>query len=87
LATIRYKSDANAPKDQAVIDATKTAIKVGMKHLDGAEVYNTEIELGIAIKESGIPRDQLFVTTVGVPLKSHSLYNLLNPRSVAKSLR
>lgn len=31
--------------------------------MDGAEVYNTEQELGIAIKESGVEREKLFVTT------------------------
>lgn len=41
----------------------KTAIKLGFYHLDSAEVYNTEPEVGIAIKESGIARDKLFVTT------------------------
>ena len=33
-------------------------------HLDGAEVYNTEIEQGIAIKESKVPREKLYITTV-----------------------
>lgn len=37
--------------------------KVGYYHLDGAEVYKTETELGTAIKESGVSRDKLFVTT------------------------
>ena len=46
-----------------MIDATKTAIKVGYYHLDGAEVYNTEEELGDAIKQATVPRDKLFVTT------------------------
>lgn len=41
----------------------KLAIKLGYYHLDGAEIYNTELELGIAIKECGIPREKLFVTT------------------------
>jgi diketogulonate reductase-like aldo/keto reductase len=41
----------------------KTAIKVGYKHLDNAEMYNTEIEVGKAIKQSSVPRDQLFITT------------------------
>jgi diketogulonate reductase-like aldo/keto reductase len=36
---------------------------MGYVHLDGAEVYNTEPELGAAIKASKIPRDKLFVTT------------------------
>ncbi|MCJ1285366.1 hypothetical protein MMC26_004706 [Xylographa opegraphella] len=39
------------------------AIKMGYHHLDGAEVYNNESELGVAIKESGVARDKLFVTT------------------------
>ncbi|KAK4943689.1 hypothetical protein LTR10_016786 [Elasticomyces elasticus] len=61
--TAWYKTDASSPKDKALIDAAKTAIKVGYHHLDGAEVYNTEEELGEAIKESKHPRDKLFVTT------------------------
>lgn len=36
---------------------------MGYHHLDSAEVYNTETELGIAIKESGVAREKLFVTT------------------------
>lgn len=32
--------------------------------MDGAEVYKTEPELGIAIKESGVDRSKLYVTTV-----------------------
>lgn len=38
-------------------------MKLGYYHLDGAEVYRTEEELGQAIAESDLPRDQLFVTT------------------------
>ena len=41
----------------------KTAIKLGYTHLDNAEVYNTESEMGIAIKESKVERSKLFVTT------------------------
>lgn len=38
-------------------------MKLGYRHLDGAEVYGTEEELGQSIQECGVPRDQLFVTT------------------------
>lgn len=38
-------------------------MKLGYYHLDGAEVYRTEEELGQAIAECDLPRDQLFVTT------------------------
>ncbi|KAI1480774.1 Aldo/keto reductase [Daldinia eschscholtzii] len=46
-----------------VVKATRMAIKSGYYHLDGAEMYGNEAALGVAIKESGIPRDKLFVTT------------------------
>lgn len=59
----------------------KTAIKVGYTHLDGAEVYNTEPELGVAIKESKVPREKLFVTTKVLP-------NLANvPKAIDDSLK
>ena len=45
------------------MDAIKAALKLGYYHLDAAEVYNTEKEVGIAMKESNIPRERLFVTT------------------------
>lgn len=41
----------------------KNAVKLGYHHLDGAEVYRTEEDLGKAIHECGLPREQLFVTT------------------------
>ncbi|KAK5088156.1 hypothetical protein LTS08_004785 [Lithohypha guttulata] len=49
--------------DKKLVESIKTAIGMGYYHLDGAEVYNTELELGKAIKESGIAREKLFVTT------------------------
>lgn len=38
-------------------------MNLGYHHLDGAEVYRTEEELGQAIHECGLPREELFVTT------------------------
>ncbi|KAJ1324963.1 2,5-diketo-D-gluconate reductase A [Microdochium nivale] len=46
-----------------VIKATTAAIKAGFFHLDGAENYGNETELGKAIAKSGIDRSALFVTT------------------------
>lgn len=46
-----------------MIDIVKFAIDTGYTHLDGAEMYNTEEELGTAIKQSGVAREKLFVTT------------------------
>lgn len=36
---------------------------MGYLHIDGAELYNTEKEIGVAIGESGVDRKKLFVTT------------------------
>jgi diketogulonate reductase-like aldo/keto reductase len=50
------------------VDAVKGAIRAGYQHIDTAEMYRTESEVGAAIRESieeGIikSRDELFVTT------------------------
>ncbi|KAJ3753662.1 NADP-dependent oxidoreductase domain-containing protein [Lentinula raphanica] len=44
-------------------EAVKTAIQTGLTHLDGAQLYQNEESLGKGIKESGIARQELFVTT------------------------
>ena len=41
----------------------KTALAKGFTHLDTADSYGTEHEVGVAIKESGLPRHKFFVTT------------------------
>jgi 2,5-diketo-D-gluconate reductase A len=45
--------------EQAVTDA----LAIGYRHLDTAEAYQNEEAVGRAIADSGIPRDELFVTT------------------------
>lgn len=48
-------------------DAVKTAVEVGFRHLDAAERYRNEAEVGAALKElftaGTVRRDELFVTT------------------------
>ncbi|KAF7165632.1 hypothetical protein CNMCM5623_009771 [Aspergillus felis] len=61
--TAWFKEDGATGIDRELVESIKTAIKLGYHHLDGAEVYGTEPEIGLAIKESGVPREQLFVTT------------------------
>src|SRR4051795_3813987 len=39
------------------------ALEVGYRHLDTAQMYGNEAGVGAAIKASGLPRDELFVTT------------------------
>lgn len=62
LGTANMKGSGKA-LDNEVIEITKTAINLGYRHLDGAEYYGNEEELGAAIKASKVPREHLFVTT------------------------
>ncbi|BGP22846.1 indole-3-acetaldehyde reductase [Rhodotorula toruloides] len=49
--------------DDNLVETLKTAISAGFRHLDGAEAYRNEGSLGKAIAQSGVPREELFVTT------------------------
>jgi len=44
-------------------EATAAALAVGYRHLDTATVYGNEGEVGAALRESGVPREQVFVTS------------------------
>ncbi|KAF9478221.1 hypothetical protein BDN70DRAFT_880285 [Pholiota conissans] len=46
-----------------VKEATLAALKVGYRHIDGAESYGNEAEVGEAIKESGIARKDIWLTS------------------------
>lgn len=44
-------------------DAVLHALQVGYRHIDTASMYGNEEDVGAAIRESGIPREEIFVTT------------------------
>ena len=54
-----YKTAA----DEEGLQMIKDAIKAGYRHIDTAQGYKNEHLVGQAIRESGIPRNQFFVTT------------------------
>jgi 2,5-diketo-D-gluconate reductase A len=49
------------PKDTAA--AVSTALEVGYRHIDTAEMYGNEKEVGQAIRRSGLDRSDVFVTS------------------------
>ena len=53
-----FQVEADVAK-QVVLDA----LEIGYRHIDGAWVYRNEEGVGQAIAESGIPREELFITT------------------------
>jgi len=46
-----------------IVPAVRTALEVGYRHIDTAAIYGNEEGVGRAIQESGIPRNELYVTT------------------------
>lgn len=49
--------------DEAVVDAVRAALRNGYRHIDSASIYQNESGVGNAVRESAIPRDQIFITT------------------------
>jgi methylglyoxal/glyoxal reductase len=52
-----------APPGGSTLRAVKYALKVGYRHIDTAWLYGNEGDVGRAILESGIKRDEIFITT------------------------
>jgi 2,5-diketo-D-gluconate reductase B len=50
-------------KGQTVVDSVRTALELGYRAIDTAQIYGNEAEVGQAIAESGVPRDQVYITT------------------------
>jgi diketogulonate reductase-like aldo/keto reductase len=50
-------------EDKDANQVVASAIEAGYRHIDTAQAYENEAGVGRGIKESGIPRDQLFITT------------------------
>src|SRR5260370_11032523 len=50
-------------KGEACVNAVSAALRVGYRHLDTAERYGNETEVGEGLRASGIDRGQVFVTT------------------------
>ncbi|SFD70330.1 2,5-didehydrogluconate reductase DkgB [Paracidovorax konjaci] len=50
-------------KDQAAIDSVATALDLGYRHIDTAQIYGNEAAVGQAIAASGVARSELFLTT------------------------
>ncbi|MCF3195399.1 2,5-didehydrogluconate reductase DkgB [Pseudomonas bubulae] len=50
-------------KGQVVIDSVSNALDLGYRAIDTAQIYENEAEVGQAIAESGVARDELFITS------------------------
>jgi methylglyoxal/glyoxal reductase len=50
-------------KGEETRNAVRWALEAGYRHIDTAAAYGNEQDVGQAIRESGVPRDEIFVTT------------------------
>lgn len=50
-------------KHEEAHDAVLLALDAGYRHLDTATIYHNEREVGAGLTDSGLPRDEVFVTT------------------------
>jgi 2,5-diketo-D-gluconate reductase B len=50
-------------KEQQAEDSVAMALELGYRHIDTAQIYRNEVDVGRAIANSGLPRGELYVTT------------------------
>ena len=53
-----YQSPTNV-----CMNSCLSALRAGYRHIDSAQFYNNEAEMGEAVRQSGIPRNEVFLTT------------------------
>jgi diketogulonate reductase-like aldo/keto reductase len=49
------------------VDAVRWALEVGYRHIDTAQAYGNEESVGQGLRESGVPREEVFITTKFFP--------------------
>jgi 2,5-diketo-D-gluconate reductase A len=55
------------PNGSTTVNAVQWALEVGYRHIDTAQAYGNEESVGRALKQSGVPRDEVFITTKFYP--------------------
>jgi diketogulonate reductase-like aldo/keto reductase len=51
------------PDGSPAYDSVRTALDAGYRHIDTARAYGNEASVGRAVRDSGVPRDEIFITT------------------------
>jgi 2,5-diketo-D-gluconate reductase A len=52
------------------VNAVRWALELGYRHIDTAQAYGNEESVGQALRESGVPREEVFITTKFNPSSS-----------------
>ena len=64
------------PDGRDCVDAVRWALEAGYRHIDTAQAYGNETSVGAGLRESGIPRDEVFVTTKFFPRRDDPVAEL-----------
>jgi diketogulonate reductase-like aldo/keto reductase len=86
-ATVRFLSDGNSMpmlglgvwqmhNDSECVNAVRWALELGYRHIDTAQEYGNEESVGRALRESGVAREDVFVTTKFFPQREDPLAEL-----------
>ena len=57
------------PDGPACVNAVRWALELGYRHIDTAQAYGNEASVGRALRESGVPRSEVFITTKFYPAR------------------
>jgi diketogulonate reductase-like aldo/keto reductase len=55
------------PDGPASVNAVRWALELGYRHIDTAQAYGNEQSVGRALRDSGVPREDVFITTKFFP--------------------
>src|SRR5438477_7566298 len=57
------------PDGPQCVNAVRWALELGYRHLDTAQAYGNEASVGQGLRESGVPREEVFITTKFYPAR------------------
>src|SRR5204863_428826 len=57
------------PNGPECVNAVRWALELGYRHIDTAQAYGNEESVGRALRESGVPREEVFITTKFYPAR------------------
>jgi diketogulonate reductase-like aldo/keto reductase len=57
------------PNGSECVNAVRSALDAGYRHIDTAQAYGNEESVGQALSESGVPREDVFITTKFYPAR------------------
>jgi 2,5-diketo-D-gluconate reductase A len=64
------------PDGPECVDAVRWALELGYRHIDTAQAYRNEATVGRALTDSGLARDEVFITTKFFPRRSDPLHEI-----------